>query len=498
MLEGREAETPTLQAESYKLKKILGEIPITQKIQSITIKEFPINDDKNLLFIVYGTLGHTDGSPSEILSTLMKIIPKKCEECDVSIKILPTEIPSEFPPHPRARLLSTGDSPISPSSSQCNTYSDCFNCTFTYDCIWSSILSTPCFRSTASTSVYTPRTADNWWLSVYYCQTDTNYQCPSYKSYYLSAGDYISVKLPRFSIKSDPMYKGGFCSWKYYNYDHTNVKVTIQDMSTTKIALSVGVGSSSSATYTYLDTPQSFSTTAEQIAFYFYATDTLSSTGLSLTISSEQVSTLEFSYVAIILMVLIGLIFLYALLACIRYCLQRRHNHAIATGFQSPEWINGAPRRLEKIFSESPEAEYEPSYNKYAQAHCAICLCDFQPKMSIRKLHCDHIFHKDCIEGWIKAKINVIPKCPMCNVDLCSDRPPAFSDPQNNRGPNNGVNVPHPENRNNAAAVPLAAVARANGVEPLPSNRPSGNQLDASHRRNNEGSSQQLVPGAAS
>jgi hypothetical protein len=46
---------------------------------------------------------------------------------------------------------------------------------------------------------------------------------------------------------------------------------------------------------------------------------------------------------------------------------------------------------------------------------CFICLADFESDDIIRKIKCDHIFHKDCIDPWI---IKESYKCPACRCDI--------------------------------------------------------------------------------
>ena len=72
----------------------------------------------------------------------------------------------------------------------------------------------------------------------------------------------------------------------------------------------------------------------------------------------------------------------------------------------------------EKIMNESTISSYDSNRCKYNQTNCIICLCPFQENSQIRNLTCHHIFHKDCIEEWIKAKLGEDPKCPICNIDL--------------------------------------------------------------------------------
>ena len=43
---------------------------------------------------------------------------------------------------------------------------------------------------------------------------------------------------------------------------------------------------------------------------------------------------------------------------------------------------------------------------------CSICLEEFKYDEELKKLKCDHIFHKDCLEPWL----NNNNKCPICRA----------------------------------------------------------------------------------
>jgi len=65
----------------------------------------------------------------------------------------------------------------------------------------------------------------------------------------------------------------------------------------------------------------------------------------------------------------------------------------------------------------SMQATKQPEFQevkKQELASCAICLCDFEPQDSIKKLAvCHHAFHTECIDQWFKQK----PNCPNCRKD---------------------------------------------------------------------------------
>ncbi|KAF8936298.1 hypothetical protein BGZ58_004363 [Dissophora ornata] len=47
-------------------------------------------------------------------------------------------------------------------------------------------------------------------------------------------------------------------------------------------------------------------------------------------------------------------------------------------------------------------------------AICAICLCDYEDEEELRKMRCNHYFHKDCVDEWLRLNRN----CPLCKRDI--------------------------------------------------------------------------------
>ena len=45
---------------------------------------------------------------------------------------------------------------------------------------------------------------------------------------------------------------------------------------------------------------------------------------------------------------------------------------------------------------------------------CSICLILFKVDEVIYKLPCKHIFHKGCLDGWLKKQSS----CPLCRLDI--------------------------------------------------------------------------------
>lgn len=61
---------------------------------------------------------------------------------------------------------------------------------------------------------------------------------------------------------------------------------------------------------------------------------------------------------------------------------------------------------LIEVMANSPFLE---SSNK-----CAICLSEYQEGESLRRMPCDHTFHRECVDHWLESRTT----CPYCRADL--------------------------------------------------------------------------------
>lgn len=59
------------------------------------------------------------------------------------------------------------------------------------------------------------------------------------------------------------------------------------------------------------------------------------------------------------------------------------------------------------------------SQQQQKQQQCAVCLSDFGSGQEVRALpYCCHIFHKDCIDGWLHHNHRT---CPLCRTSLLTE-----------------------------------------------------------------------------
>jgi Ring finger domain len=54
------------------------------------------------------------------------------------------------------------------------------------------------------------------------------------------------------------------------------------------------------------------------------------------------------------------------------------------------------------------------TYDIYYIQVCCICLGKYANNDELRELPCGHVFHKDCVDKWLK--INAL--CPLCKVEV--------------------------------------------------------------------------------
>ncbi|XP_010513818.1 PREDICTED: E3 ubiquitin-protein ligase RHA2B-like [Camelina sativa] len=59
-------------------------------------------------------------------------------------------------------------------------------------------------------------------------------------------------------------------------------------------------------------------------------------------------------------------------------------------------------------------------YADNASSDCIVCLSTLKTGEEVRKLDCRHVFHKQCLEGWLQH-LNF--NCPLCRSPLLLPRP---------------------------------------------------------------------------
>ncbi|KAF5771849.1 putative transcription factor C2H2 family [Helianthus annuus] len=69
---------------------------------------------------------------------------------------------------------------------------------------------------------------------------------------------------------------------------------------------------------------------------------------------------------------------------------------------------------MEEFRSRTPSVLYD-SLCRRTKQECSVCLVEFNPDAEINRLSCGHVFHKSCLEKWLKLW-NVT--CPLCRNQM--------------------------------------------------------------------------------
>lgn len=105
----------------------------------------------------------------------------------------------------------------------------------------------------------------------------------------------------------------------------------------------------------------------------------------------------------VILLTLIG----FSVILCVFLAVRRRH----------PEDEHVRGRGLDFLGSDTLISVLANSPFLESSESCAICLESYQEGESLRKMPCQHTFHKDCVDHWLESRTT----CPYCRMDLRSN-----------------------------------------------------------------------------
>ncbi|KAL6954822.1 RING-type E3 ubiquitin transferase [Sarracenia purpurea var. burkii] len=82
--------------------------------------------------------------------------------------------------------------------------------------------------------------------------------------------------------------------------------------------------------------------------------------------------------------------------------------------FNSGDRSITAARFVELIEEKNPASRYRIGL-RAEQFECAVCLSRLEEGEEIRRLRCDHTFHKACLDTWLQQDWNT---CPLCRTKV--------------------------------------------------------------------------------
>ncbi|XP_022865709.1 probable E3 ubiquitin-protein ligase XERICO [Olea europaea var. sylvestris] len=71
---------------------------------------------------------------------------------------------------------------------------------------------------------------------------------------------------------------------------------------------------------------------------------------------------------------------------------------------------------VEEFHSRTPAIRYDSMFiQDCPKEECSVCLSEFKQYAEVNHLSCGHVFHKSCLEKWLKYW-NVT--CPLCRIHM--------------------------------------------------------------------------------
>merc|ERR1719410_3015379 len=72
----------------------------------------------------------------------------------------------------------------------------------------------------------------------------------------------------------------------------------------------------------------------------------------------------------------------------------------------TPKVLAATPSQI----AELPVVRFEAGVGSEPGATCSICLCEYEDGALMRKLPCNHHFHRRCVDKWLQRS----KRCPLC------------------------------------------------------------------------------------
>ncbi|GMY11291.1 E3 ubiquitin-protein ligase RHA2B-like [Fagus crenata] len=74
---------------------------------------------------------------------------------------------------------------------------------------------------------------------------------------------------------------------------------------------------------------------------------------------------------------------------------------------------------LKLIEKKNPTTRFNKRMTMAEPIECRVCLSEFEEGDKIRKLQCNHTFHKDCLDSWLQQYCRAT--CPLCRTKVLPD-----------------------------------------------------------------------------
>lgn len=255
----------------------------------------------------------------------------------------------------------------------------------------------------------------------YALENSTNsFKCPYSGEYIIKEyGNWLNFSLPQENMTIPANTN---CSWSVLNPSKYFLKISARPLVNNTAILDIELADTND-TITRMPTNalSRIETNVNQINFTLNAINKMTNLTYRVTIYSNtdeeidaQPASLYFLFYILIGVFISVILFVIAVkwcsLLCVFYCF---------TSQNDPDRLRKRNNKIiENVLKFCPEISYDDKENTYKQPSCCICLCTFKP-YKIRILECEHVFHGECINQYLKSKIDSDEiKCPVCNLKL--------------------------------------------------------------------------------
>ena len=82
----------------------------------------------------------------------------------------------------------------------------------------------------------------------------------------------------------------------------------------------------------------------------------------------------------------------------------------------TPEWFTNIKSADNETINNLETMPYMQGKLRHNQMKCCICLDEYSDHITVKILPCEHAFHPDCIDKWLRTNC----KCPLCQSDVRS------------------------------------------------------------------------------
>ena len=323
----------------------------------------------------------------------------------------------------------------------CQKFSDCYNCSIAYDCLWCENQCQNVKLATACDFLIELKSSDNLWKFERCERLDL---CGKKHLYFESEGD-ITLHLVN---NNTFIKKNTFCSWEIFTfkgamseYVYYNVLLSIDsgflldkiDPLSPRMSFCLFTKENpncftwplflnfSNFTLSYRVYFKRF-----KITLFFPEERTINTQKFAIKFQKQQEYLMDFTalfseWIFISLLSIVFMICCILLLRSISFSIRREGNMPLLRRLEFELYNFENPKnRLKRLLKDKiiSKEKFDGKSNNFSQEECPFCLEKFVVEEELARCHCKHIFHYSCMEQWNKVEKRSVLQCPLCKEEL--------------------------------------------------------------------------------